>query len=162
MAGIDSKDVTKLTTTPAYENLLTAVEKVKHLTMNTDPHSEFIIAGLIAKDMTAADLSIADIEECIEAHSAELVDYIVRKDELSSDDDIEDEYPPGEEPDPEDEPTDVVELGYCKNFAVANIVEYMVAKRGKAELEAYLKAIRIPAGSVKKYAKKILTEFMPA
>jgi hypothetical protein len=104
----------------------------------------------------ASGLSIRALSECLQENprlfnvfvAAKLKKYEGRDDE---------EYPPGEEPGPDERPKTLQVLDSPKDFLVVHLIEFTILCRAPKELEGYVKRRRIP--HVKRYAKEVLGVF---
>jgi hypothetical protein len=57
---------------------------------------------------------------------------------------IEQEYPKGQEPDPDDAWKPLADLGFAKDFLVGHLITYTLIQQHPEKLETYLKETRIP------------------
>jgi hypothetical protein len=99
----------------------------------------------------AAGLSIPALSDCLQEHSRWFNNFVAAK--LKKYEDRVEEYPPGEEPDPDDRPKTLQVLASPKDFLVVHLIEFAILCRAPRNLEGYLRRRRIP--HVKQYAKEI-------
>lgn len=64
------------------------------------------------------------------------------------------EFPPGEEPGPNDRSTTIEALGHGNGFLIHHAIALLLARRGKVELLSFLKWRRIPSAA--RYCKELL------
>ena len=86
-------------------------------------------------------------------NDAENLKYICARVEFNKTCEITEEYPPGEEPDKDDGPDNIVELGYSETAFVDFIVELDMLKNHPKHLTEYCKRQRIPGAA--KHAAEI-------
>ena len=102
-------------------------------------------------------VSIKELLNLLSAEDESLYRYVLAfVDRVSKDDDLGEEYPEGEEPDPSEDPDDddVVLLPYERDFAIFPVVLFYIIKNQPNEVLPFLMALRWP--HVKANAKKEL------
>jgi len=74
--------------------------------------------------------------------------------------DADGEFPPGEEPDPEDRSETVAVLGHSNGFIIHHGIMLLLARRGSADLMTFLKWRRIPFAA--RYRRELLNHYQNA
>jgi hypothetical protein len=138
----------KLVSSPVYKKTISALKKKAKFKIARDPFFE----PSFTKRLKAAGLKVKDLETVLTTEFDRFVDFSAGK--MKQSDYDEQEYPKGEKPGKDDKDVIIEDLGYDPGFLIINMIEFILAKRGRKELELYFKAIRIPYAS--KYAKRIM------
>ena len=122
-----------------------------HITINknaipNDPEKPFVTSGI---RVGAAAITTRGFTE---ADAALLLNFAACYYEAFCDAPDEQEYPEGEEPDPDDDDGNIVNLGQGKNTLLHNLIVYALLKYRPDDLLPYLNAMRMP------YAAKFARE----
>ena len=110
-----------------------------------------------ANTINKSKVSIEELLNLLSTEDESLYRYVLAfVDRVSKDDDLGEEYPEGEEPDPSEDPDDddVVLLPYERDFAIFPVVLFYIIKNQPNEVLPFLMALRWP--HVKANAKKEL------
>ena len=100
-------------------------------------------------------VSIKELLNLLSAEKESLSRYVLAYvDKVSKNDDLEEEYPEGEEQDPSENPDDGVLFPYDRDFAIFPVVLFYIIKNQPNEVLPFLMALRQP--HVKARAKKEL------
>lgn len=143
-----SKKALEFSRTPLYRKALLAIK-------GGFPHkldSKFSEVGILPR-IRQAKASIKDLGELLSGEFAVVVAYSIIKMEALDGEETEEIYPPGYDPDPDELPVVVEDLGYDPSYLILNLLEILSANRGGKVLEEYLKACRIPKAP--QYAKQV-------
>jgi hypothetical protein len=110
--------------------------------------------GPVEIDVGFTPLAFDDVLQRLRADRDLLIRFRVAflNDPFSKDE--REEYPPGEEPDPEDLPKTIEMLGLGTGFGITDVVRtYYLRERPKADFTAYLKKKRTPHAA--KFAREL-------
>lgn len=108
-----------------------------------------------ANTINKSKVSIKELLNLLSAENESLYRYVLAfVDRVSKDDDLDDEFPEGEEQDPSEDPDDGVLLPYYRTLAIFPVVLFYIIKNQPNEVLPFLKALRWP--HVKANAKKEL------
>ena len=108
-----------------------------------------------ANTINKSKVSIKELLNLMSAEKESLYRYVLAfVDRVSKDDDLGEEYPEGEEPDPSEDPDDGVLLPGYRDFAIFPVVLFYIIKNQPNELLPFLMALRRP--HAKANAKKEL------
>ena len=108
-----------------------------------------------ANTINKSKVSIKELLNLLSAENESLYRYVLAfVDRVSKDDDLEDEFPEGEEQDPSEDPNDGVLLPYFRTLAIFPAVLFYIIKNQPNEVLPFLMALRRP--HVKARAKKEL------
>lgn len=109
-----------------------------------------------ANTINKSKVSIKELLNLLGAEDESLYRYVLAfVDRVSKGDDLEDEFPEGEEPDPSEDPNDaVLLLPYLRTLAIFPAVLFYIIKNQPNEVLPFLMALRWP--HVKANAKKEL------
>lgn len=108
-----------------------------------------------ANTINKSKVSIKELLNLLSAENESLYRYVLAfVDRVSKDDDLEDEFPEGEEQDPSEDPNDGVLLPYFRTLAIFPAVLFYIIKNQPNEVLPFLMALRWP--HVKANAKKEL------
>ena len=108
-----------------------------------------------ANTINKSKVSIKELLNLLSAENESLYRYVLAfVDRVSKDDDLDDEFPEGEEQDPSEDPNDGVLLPYFRTLAIFPAVLFYIIKNQPNELLPFLMALRWP--HVKANAKKEL------
>lgn len=130
------------------------LQKEGELSMNEHLPS-FTILNYSANTINKSKVSIEELLNLLSTEDESLYRYVLAfVDRASKDDDLGEEYPEGEEPDPSEDPDDVVLLPCERDFAIFPVVLFYMIKNQPNEVLPFLMALRWP--HVKANAKKEL------
>ena len=108
-----------------------------------------------ANTINKSKVSIKELLNLLSAEDESLYRYVLAfVDRVSKDDDLDDEFPEGEEQDPSEDPNDGVLLPYFRTLAIFPAVLFYIIKNQPNEVLPFLMALRWP--HVKANAKKEL------
>ena len=108
-----------------------------------------------ANTINKSKVSIKELLNLLSAEDESLYRYVLAfVDRASKDDDLDDEFPEGEEQDPSEDPNDGVLLPYFRTLAIFPAVLFYIIKNQPNEVLPFLMALRWP--HVKANAKKEL------
>ena len=108
-----------------------------------------------ANTINKSKVSIKELLNLLSAENESLYRYVLAfVDRVSKDDDLEDEFPEGEEQDPSEDPNDGVLLPYFRTLAIFPAVLFYIIKNQPNEVLPFLMALRRPHAKAK--AKKEL------
>ena len=108
-----------------------------------------------ANTINKSKVSIKELLNLLSAENESLYRYVLAfVDRVSKDDDLEDEFPEGEEQDPSEDPNDGVLLPYFRTLAIFPAVLFYIIKNQPNEVLSFLMALRRP--HAKANAKKEL------
>ena len=108
-----------------------------------------------ANTINKSKVSIKELLNLLSAENESLYRYVLAfVDRVSKDDDLEDEFPEGEEQDPSEDPNDGVLLPYFRTLAIFPAVLFYIIKNQPNEVLPFLMALRRP--HAKANAKKEL------
>ena len=108
-----------------------------------------------ANTINKSKVSIKELLNLLSAENESLYRYVLAfVDRVSKDDDLDDEFPEGEEQDPSEDPNDGVLLPYFRTLAIFPAVLFYIIKNQPNEVLPFLMALRWP--HVKANAKKEL------
>ena len=139
---------------PVYVCFIERLQKEGELSLNEDLPS-FTILNYSANTINKSKVSIEELLNLLSTEDESLYRYVLAfVDRVSKDDDLGDEFPEGEEPDPSEDPDDVVHLPYDRDFAIFPVVLFYIIKNQPNEVLPFLMALRWP--HVKANAKKEL------
>lgn len=108
-----------------------------------------------ANTINKSKVSIKELLNLLSAENESLYRYVLAfVDRVSKDDDLDDEFPEGEEQDPSEDPNDGVLLPYFRTLAIFPAVLFYIIKNQPNEVLPFLMALRWP--HAKANAKKEL------
>ena len=108
-----------------------------------------------ANTINKSKVSIKELLNLLGAEDESLYRYVLAfVDRVSKGDDLGEEYPEGEEPDPSEDPDNVVLLPYDRDFAIFPVVLFYIIKNQPNEVLPFLMALRRPYAKAR--AKKEL------
>ncbi|BDR57635.1 hypothetical protein [Xylocopilactobacillus apicola] len=156
---MNHQDVKQVVSSDLYDEILTKIREIVPIKMcEDDQEYEYLDLNFALEKINKANLTIQEIEDFMTTQKENLISYSVNK--MNNYVDLGEEYPEGEEPDPDDDYEDEeINLGYSKFFVLTDALEYIMAQKGKTELVKYLKRVGISHAA--KYAKQIITDFVP-
>jgi hypothetical protein len=131
------------------------IELQKETGMKLIEKYDDFIAALDGAAISRAELKASDFEELFSTQRAEIKKYSLNKYKTLHGFSDEQDYPLEGEPCDLDKDDNVISKGYSLSFLLGNGIEFLMAKRGKPNLEIYLKASRIPKAA--SYAKKVVS-----
>ena len=127
---------------PVYVCFIERLQKEGELSMNEDLPS-FTILNYSANTINKSKVSIEELLNLLSTEDESLYRYVLAfVDRVSKDDDLGEEYPEGEEPDPSEDPDDVVLLPYDRDFAIFPVVLFYIIKNQPNEVLPFLMALR--------------------
>lgn len=139
---------------PVYVCFIERLQKEGELSMNEHLPS-FTILNYSANTINKSKVSIKELLNLLSAEDESLYRYVLAfVDRVSKGDDLGEEYPEGEEPDPSEDPDDGVLLPYERDFAIFPVVLFYIIKNQPNEVLPFLMALRWP--HAKANAKKEL------
>ena len=139
---------------PEYVYFIERLQKERGLYLSEDLPS-FTILNYSANTINKSKVSIKELLNLLSAEKESLYRYVLAfVDRASKDDDLDDEFPEGEEQDPSEDPNDGVLLPYFRTLAIFPAVLFYIIKNQPNELLPFLMALRWP--HVKANAKKEL------
>lgn len=139
---------------PVYVCFIERLQKEGELSMNEHLPS-FTILNYSANTINKSKVSIEELLNLLSTEDESLYRYVLAfVDRASKDDDLGEEYPEGEEPDPSEDPNDGVLFPCDRDFAIFPVVLFYIIKNQPNEVLPFLMALRWP--HVKANAKKEL------
>ena len=139
---------------PVYVCFIERLQKERGLYMSEDLPS-FTILNYSANTINKSKVSIKELLNLMSAEKESLSRYVLAfVDRVSKNDDLDDEFPEGEEQDPSEAPNDGVLLPYYRTLAIFPAVLFYIIKNQPNEVLPFLMALRRP--HVKARAKKEL------
>ena len=140
---------------PVYVCFIERLQKEGELSMNEHLPS-LAMLNSSAEVINKSKVSIKELLNLLSAEDESLYRYVLAfVDRVSKDDDLDDEFPEGEEQDPSEDPDDVVHLlPYYRTLAIFPAVLFYIIKNQPNEVLPFLMALRWP--HVKANAKKEL------
>lgn len=126
----------------AYENAVKTI--VRKTGISIFPNYPEVLYSLDYKNIETAGLSSAMLAELLENDFEQVMEFSIKKLEKFDNVEIEQEYPPGEEPEEDEMDSKGVSKGYSKGFLILNLIEFYFLKKDPDGLIAYLKRSRIP------------------
>ncbi|MBF7144343.1 hypothetical protein [Pseudomonas sp. LY10J] len=131
------------------------IELQKETGMKLIEGYEDLIAALDGAAILRAELTASDFDELFSTQRAEIKKYSLNKYKMIHGFADEQDYSRGGEPCTLDKKDNMISKGYSLSFLLGNGIEFLMAKKGKSNLEGYLKASRIPKAV--SYAKKVVS-----
>ena len=140
---------------PEYVCFIERLQKEGELSMSEHLPS-LAMLNSSAEVINKSKVSIKELLNLLSAEKESLSRYVLAYvDKVSKNDDLEDEFPEGEEPDPSEDPNDgVLLLPYLRTLAIFPAVLFYIIKNQPNEVLPFLMALRWP--HVKANAKKEL------
>ena len=139
---------------PVYVCFIERLQKERGLYMSEDLPS-FTILNYSANTINKSKVSIKELLNLMSAEKESLSRYVLAfVDRVSKNDDLDDEFPEGEEQDPSEDPDNVVLLPYYRTLAIFPAVLFYIIKNQPNEVLPFLMALRWP--HAKANAKKEL------
>ncbi|MCD5973497.1 hypothetical protein [Pseudomonas quasicaspiana] len=142
----DTQEVKSIILCEEYQSIVNSIKKATNIKIHEDYND--ILASMDSKRFALSGLSHDEVMESLKDKPS-LLTYSINKFKNIQKDTEQDGHEPS---------TLIKSHGYAQGFLLANLMEFEIAKRGRKELEQYLKASRIP--DWKNYAKEVLS-FMP-
>lgn len=140
---IDSEEYNKLIESVLDKVVIDINNDVPEVLLNYDK-------GRIDKANITTDTLISFLRS---EQSERLSNFITEVLLRDSSNDIDEEYPKGQEPEDYDKPVLKSTLPYYKSFAITMLLEYYILKNNPNALEKFIKSIRIP--DAKKFTKQL-------
>ena len=151
---VDIATVKEFIQHPVYVCFIERLQKERGLYMSEDLPS-FTILNYSANTINKSKVSIKELLNLLSAEKESLSRYVLAYvDKVSKNDDLEEEYPEGEEQDPSENPDDGVLFPYDRDFAIFPVVLFYIIKNQPNEVLPFLMALRWP--HAKANAKKEL------
>ena len=139
---------------PVYVCFIERLQKAGELSMSENLPS-FTILNYSADIINKSKVSIKELLNLLSAEKESLSRYVLACiDRASKDNDLEEEYPEGEEQDPSEDPNDGVLFPCDRDFAIFPVVLFYIIKNQPNEVLPFLMALRRPHAKAK--AKKEL------
>ena len=139
---------------PVYVCFIERLQKERGLYMSEHLPS-LAMLNSSATVINKSKVSIKELLNLLSAEKESLSRYVLAYvDKVSKNDDLEEEYPEGEEQDPSEYLDDGVLLPYDRDFAIFPVVLFYIIKNQPNEVLPFLKALRRP--HAKANAKKEL------
>lgn len=139
---------------PVYVCFIERLQKEGELSVSEHLPS-LAILNSSANTINKSKVSIKELLNLMSAEKESLSRYVLAfVDRVSKNDDLDDEFPEGEEQDPSEAPDNVVLLPYYRTLAIFPAVLFYIIKNQPNEVLPFLMALRWP--HVKANAKKEL------
>ena len=139
---------------PVYVCFIERLQKERGLYVSENLPS-LAILNSSANTINKSKVSIKELLNLMSAEKESLSRYVLAfVDRVSKNDDLDDEFPEGEEQDPSEAPNDGVLLPYYRTLAIFPAVLFYIIKNQPNEVLPFLMALRWP--HVKANAKKEL------
>ena len=139
---------------PVYVCFIERLQKEGELSMSEHLPS-LAMLNSSARVINKSKVSIKELLNLLSAEKESLSRYVLAYvDKVSKNDDLEEEYPEGEEQDPSENPDDGVLFPYDRDFAIFPVVLFYIIKNQPNEVLPFLMALRRP--HAKANAKKEL------
>ena len=139
---------------PVYVCFIERLQKERGLYVSENLPS-LAILNSSANTINKSKVSIKELLNLMSAEDESLSRYVLAfVDRVSKNDDLDDEFPEGEEQDPSEAPDNVVLLPYYRTLAIFPAVLFYIIKNQPNEVLPFLKALRRPYAKAR--AKKEL------
>ena len=139
---------------PVYVCFIERLQKERGLYMSENLPS-LAMLNSSATVINKSKVSIKELLNLLSAEKESLSRYVLAYvDKVSKNNDLEEEYPEGEEQDPSENPDDGVLFPYDRDFAIFPVVLFYIIKNQPNEVLPFLMALRRPHAKAK--AKKEL------
>ena len=139
---------------PVYVCFIERLQKEGELSVSEDLPSLSVLDSS-ANTINKSKVSIKELLNLLSAEDESLYRYVLAfVDRVSKDDDLDDEFPEGEEQDPSEAPNDGVLLPYYRTLAIFPAVLFYIIKNQPNEVLPFLMALRRPHAKAR--AKKEL------
>ena len=127
---------------PVYVCFIERLQKEGELSVSENLPS-LAMLNSSARIINKSKVSIKELLNLLSAEKESLSRYVLACiDRASKDNDLEDEFPEGEEQDPSEAPDDVVLLPYDRDFAIFPVVLFYIIKNQPNEVLPFLMALR--------------------
>ena len=137
---------------PVYVCFIERLQKAGELSVSEHLPS-LAMLNSSAEVINKSKVSIKELLNLLSAEDESLYRYVLAfVDRVSKDDDLDDEFPEGEEQDPSEYLDDGVLLPYDRDFAIFPVVLFYIIKNQPNEVLPFLMALRRPHAKAK--AKK--------
>lgn len=144
----------------AYRRVLDRVVPTGNLDLRPeDDQTRMILFSYLEKDLRSAGVVAAELAETLEVKADSFGGYVLAKLTKYDGLEVEEEYSPGEEPDRDDDPSDVEDSWFDETFLLGHLIEFAVLDRG-LDLRAFLKAQKMPGAA--RYAQEITAMYTQA
>ena len=151
---VDIAAVKEFIQDPVYVCFIERLQKEGELSVSEHLPSLSVLDSS-ANTINKSKVSIKELLNLLSAENESLYRYVLAfVDRVSKDDDLDDEFPEGEEQDPSEDPDDGVLLPYYRTLAIFPAVLFYIIKNQPNEVLPFLMALRWP--HVKANAKKEL------
>ena len=151
---VDIAAVKEFIQDPVYVCFIERLQKEGELSVSEHLPSLSVLDSS-ANTINKSKVSIKELLNLLSAENESLYRYVLAfVDRVSKDDDLDDEFPEGEEQDPSEDPNDGVLLPYFRTLAIFPAVLFYIIKNQPNEVLPFLMALRWP--HVKANAKKEL------
>jgi hypothetical protein len=144
--------VEKIVSSPSYNQIVD--ELIATLNIAVDEEYESIFARLDSAKLDRSGLSAEQIDNAVREDSESIIKYSKRKFKSLQCDTDDQDHSDGDEPRDGDKDVVVSVGNYARGFVLTNVIEYLLAKEGPAQLLGYVKASKIP--KAKAYVSQIL------
>ncbi len=139
---------------PVYVCFIERLQKEGELSMSENLPS-LAMLNSSAEVINKSKVSIKELLNLLSTENESLYRYVLAfVDRVSKDDDLDDEFPEGEEQDPSEDPDDGVLLPYFRTLAIFPAVLFYIIKNQPNEVLPFLMALRRPYAKAR--AKKEL------
>ena len=127
---------------PVYVCFIERLQKEGELSVSEDLPSLSVLDSS-ANTINKSKVSIKELLNLLSAEDESLYRYVLAfVHRVSKGDDLGDEFPEGEEPDPSEDPNDGVLLPYDRDFAIFPVVLFYIIKNQPNEVLPFLMALR--------------------
>lgn len=127
---------------PVYVCFIERLQKERGLYVSENLPS-LAILNSSANTINKSKVSIKELLNLMSAEKESLSRYVLAfVDRVSKNDDLDDEFPEGEEQDPSEAPDNVVLLPYDRDFAIFPVVLFYIIKNQPNEVLPFLMALR--------------------
>jgi hypothetical protein len=148
---VDTIALRELVASPAYRRIVFAV--VPHLRVRfEDGDGDSTVYTYYARGLWARGVSVDDLAGLLAQEGEQIAAYAAAVHQAMHDEPDEQEYPPGEEPDP-DEADELLDTWMDPLFLIGYLAEYWFLTRDPAGLVPYLRAMKMVRPTA--YAKQV-------
>lgn len=120
---------------------------------NLFPGYPDVIFESLVKRLDAANISVDDLEAVVSQDRDPFFRYAKRAILAANLEDIDQEFPPGYDPEPDDFSKLKKNLGVSKDFLVRHMTDYLVLSKNQSRLEDYLVTTKTP--NARKQAERL-------
>ncbi|WP_342655422.1 hypothetical protein [Pseudomonas sp. F3-2] len=147
-------ELAKLIVNSAYYDMLVGELRAELNIKVLDAYEE-VFATMDSASISRLDLKPDELEKIFVEDGKSLKAFSVLKYRALNNLPDEQDYLPGEEPDESDKDSNIISKGYARGFLLGNAIEFLLAKKSRNILEAYLKSSRVPKAAA--YAKQVMS-----